>query len=427
LIVLLLNLLVTLGTTRSFFVTPIERFHHLSYTYRATNDKSDSICYHSAVKSQLLQPKKKVFVGLSGGVDSSVSAALLKAATPNNYEELFGHPTPDGFSGYDVTGVFIKVWQPDFVECSVGDDRRDAMRVALHLGVPFLLFDFAEEYKRLVADYMIEEYRAGRTPNPDVMCNKYVKFGAFLKKAREMGADYVATGHYAEVGHTDAGFALRRSKDENKDQTYFLWTLTQAQLAHTLFPVGCYTKPEVRELARRFGLPTAEKRESQGVCFIGKFDMQEFLEHYIPRKRGAVLGFDGAVVGEHDGAMFYTMGQRHGFHVDSQTAHSTPLYVIGKDLVGNTITVAPREVVAAPATDRGEEIVLKSVSWIAGIPPADGAYEARIRHRQKLQPCKLTMSPEARIIFDESQWGIAAGQSVVLYEGETCLGGGVIV
>lgn len=356
--------------------------------------------------------QRKVFVGLSGGVDSSVSAPLLQQ------------------QGFDVTGVFIKVWQPDFVECSAGDDRRDAMRVAAHLRIPFLTLDFAEEYKREVADYMIAEYRVGRTPNPDVMCNKYVKFGAFLKKALKMGADYVATGHYAQVGERNDAHQLLRSKDENKDQTYFLWTLGQDQLRHALFPVGGYTKPEVRELARKFGLATAEKRESQGVCFIGKFDMQEFLEHYIPREKGAVLDQRGRAVGEHDGAAFYTIGERRGFRVTSRTAHSTPLYVVEKNLMANTITVADQQTALTPDGGvRTREARLKDVNWIAGTAPADGRYHARIRHRQPLQSCMLRNFPtgEAAVTFEDPQWAIAPGQSLVLYDGQVCLGGGIII
>ncbi len=431
------------------------------------------------VSQEITQSRPKVFVGLSGGVDSSVSAALLtQARTPKDFKEICGFEAPHGFSGFDVTGVFIKVWQPDFVECSAGDDRRDAMRVAVHLGIPFLIFNFAEEYKREVADYMIAEYAAGRTPNPDVMCNRHIKFGAFLRKAREMGADFVATGHYARKekaeslpertsvraggklkveerngngesggGLHSASYSLLSGIDSNKDQTYFLWTLAQKQLQHVLFPVGKYTKPEVRALARQFDLPTAEKRESQGVCFIGKFDMHEFLAHYIPRKPGNVLSPAREIIGKHDGATFYTIGQRHGFEVAAQTAHSTPLYVVEKDVTSNTIVVADELTAHAPKGGvRGKEAYIREVNWISGARPEEGTYSARIRHRQPLQTCRLSYvgSPTshidgdshseagsdpaiARVIFDEPQWAIAPGQSLVLYDGETCLGGGVIM
>src|SRR3989344_872016 len=233
---------------------------------------------------------KKVFVAMSGGVDSSVAAALLKE------------------DGYEVTGVFMRVWQPDFLTCSRTDDREEAMRAAAHLGIPFLTFDFEKEYKEKVVDYMIAEYTAGRTPNPDVMCNKHIKFRMFLDKAREMGADMIATGHYVRLGRespkpkaqspnktqnpkyqTNSKFQLLKGIDVNKDQSYFLWTLTQEQLKYCLFPIGEYVKPKVREMARKYGLPNAERRDSQGVCFIGQFPMKEFLKNYIPSEKGAVF------------------------------------------------------------------------------------------------------------------------------------------
>ncbi len=212
--------------------------------------------------------KKKVFVGLSGGVDSSVSAALLQS------------------QGYDVFGVFIKVWQPDFYECTWKEDRLDAMRVCAKLNIPFYTLDLEKEYKKEVVDYMIEEYKNGRTPNPDVMCNKYIKFGGFFDWAMSQGADFVATGHYARLNKEHE---LVAGRDSNKDQSYFLWTLTKEQLSKTLFPVGDIEKTEVRKLAKKFGLPTAEKKDSQGLCFIGKVDMAEFLHHFIETKPGPVL------------------------------------------------------------------------------------------------------------------------------------------
>ncbi|OGZ16792.1 MAG: tRNA 2-thiouridine(34) synthase MnmA, partial [Candidatus Lloydbacteria bacterium RIFCSPLOWO2_12_FULL_51_9] len=257
---------------------------------------------------------KKVFVAMSGGVDSSVAAALLKE------------------DGYEVTGVFMRVWQPDFLTCSRTDDREEAMRAAAHLGIPFLTFDFEKEYKEKVVDYMIAEYTAGRTPNPDVMCNKHIKFRMFLDKAREMGADMIATGHYVRLGRespkpkaqspnktqnpksqTNSKFQLLKGIDVNKDQSYFLWTLTQEQLKYCLFPIGEYVKPKVREMARKYGLPNAERRDSQGVCFIGQFPMKEFLKNYIPEEKGGVLDTGGNIIGVHDGARLYTLGARHGF------------------------------------------------------------------------------------------------------------------
>ena len=243
-----------------------------------------------------MRKKKVVFVGMSGGVDSSVSAALLKKATPNNFKKLFGRPTPKGFRGYEVIGVFIRTWHPDFLLCNEEEERRDAMRVAAHLDIPFLTFDFADVYKKEVADCMIREYKKGRTPNPDVMCNKEVKFGAFLKKSLAMGADFVATGHYAQnenfspnskkllsrVSHSNLNAVnerniaydaestfsyLAKGVDSSKDQAYFLWTLNQKQLSKIIFPVGNLKKTEVRKLAKKFNLPVAEKKDSQGICF----------------------------------------------------------------------------------------------------------------------------------------------------------------
>jgi tRNA-specific 2-thiouridylase len=240
---------------------------------------------------------KKVFVGVSGGVDSSVALALLKN------------------EGYDVTGVFLKVWAPDFLPCDWREERRSAMRVCATLDVPFITLDCEVEYKKEVVDYMIREYSEGRVPNPDVFCNKYVKFGVFLKRALEMGADYVATGHYAQVVKNMDKFKLCESTDKEKDQSYFVYTLGQYELSHTLFPIGHMTKPEVRKLAHKFGLPTATKKDSQGLCFIGKIDMKEFLTHYIETKEGDVLNTKGEVIGFHDGAIFLTIGQRHGFTV----------------------------------------------------------------------------------------------------------------
>lgn len=344
---------------------------------------------------------------MSGGVDSSVSAALLKE------------------QGYDVTGVFLNVWQPDFVRCSKGDDRTEAMRAAAQIGIEFLTLDFEKEYKEGVVDYMVREYKAGRTPNPDVMCNRYVKFGAFLQKAREMGAEYIATGHYARVERETGTCRLLAGVDKNKDQSYFLWTLTQEQLSHTLFPVGGLRKTEVRELARKFGLPNAEREESQGLCFVGEFDMPEFLGHFIPKKKGDVLDERGEVIGEHEGAFYYTLGQRHGFTVTKKSPADGPRYVIAKDIGNNTLTVSFRDSETKMAP---REVVLEDAHFIAGEPPALGkTYAARIRYRQPLQPCRLEPRDGGWIIlFDEPQRAVTPGQSLVLYDGDEILGGGII-
>lgn len=360
--------------------------------------------------------KQKVFVGMSGGVDSSVSAALLKEA------------------GYDVTGVFLKVWQPDFLPCNWKEERLDAMRVAAALDIPFLTIDLEKEYKEEVVDYMINEYRIGRTPNPDVMCNKEIKFGAFLKKAIAMGADAVATGHYAQnvfnpAAGTNGLYELRESVDTEKDQTYFLWTLTQDQLSRVLFPVGHLPKAEVRKLAKKYGLPTAEKKDSQGLCFIGKVDMKEFLAHYIPKKPGKVIDEMGGVIGEHDGATFFTIGQRHGFTITEKTVADVPMYVSAKDVATNTITVSARgeqtSPLLAPST-----LTIGGMSWTGQAPKNGSECMARIRYRQPLERCVCAVRPDKsglyELRFATPQLAAAAGQSVVLYLDGVCLGGGII-
>jgi tRNA-specific 2-thiouridylase len=293
--------------------------------------------------------KKLIFVGLSGGVDSSVSAGILKE------------------QGHEVVGVFIKTWHPDFLPCTWREERRDAMRAAAALDIPFLTFDLEKTYKKEVADYMIREYKAGRTPNPDVMCNKSVKFGAFFKKAIEMGADAVATGHYAQVLNA-SNLHLGKGADPAKDQSYFLWTLTKEQLSKIIFPVGDLQKSEVRKLAKKFNLPTAEKKDSQGVCFLGALDMKDFLKHYIKEKAGKVLNEEGKVIGRHDGAVFFTLGERHGFEILKKGTNESRYYVIAKD---------------------------------------------------------STKNKTAKVLF-EKPIRASAGQSIVVYDGDICLGGGVI-
>ncbi len=347
---------------------------------------------------------KKVFVGMSGGVDSSVTAALLKK------------------EGYDVTGVFIKVWSPDWLPCTWKDERRDAMRVAAHLDIPFFTFDFENEYKKAVADYMIDEYKKGRTPNPDVMCNKEIKFGSFLKKALVMGADYIATGHYVQNIDT----TLIEGVDTNKDQSYFLWTIPQEVLKHILFPIGKYQKSEVGALASKYGLPTASKKDSQGICFIGKVEMKEFLQHYIESKPGNVLNEKGEIIGIHEGAVFYTIGQRHGYSLTKKSATDTPYYIVKKDIDTNTLTVSQKP----------EEDSLKTIKYVVlsdvtirgeNINPTK-KYSARIRYRQEKQFCTITKDENNNVVteFDIPQQGVSHGQSVVIYDGVVCCGGGII-
>lgn len=353
---------------------------------------------------------KKVFVGLSGGVDSSVSAALLQS------------------QGYEVHGVFIKVWQPDFYACTWKQDRLDAMRVCAKLKVPFYTLDLEKEYKKEVVDYMISEYKNGRTPNPDVMCNKYIKFGGFFDWAMKQGADLVATGHYAQVKFdkkTDKYFLIA-GDDKNKDQSYFLWTLTQKQLSKTLFPVGNIEKPQVRKLAKKFHLPTAEKKDSQGLCFIGKVDMAEFLKHFIKTKVGKVLNKNGEVIGEHSGAVLYTIGQRHGFVITESTSNNDRNFVVTKDIINNTITVSDKLIEGQNI----KQINLTNLNWTKGeIPNESKVYQARIRYRQLLSDCKISKNENGQclITFKNNQKSPAAGQSLVLYDKEVCLGGGIIL
>ena len=329
---------------------------------------------------------RRVFVGMSGGVDSSVSAALLKQA------------------GYDVTGVFIRVWQPDWIECNWREDRRDAMRVCAALDIPFITLDLEKEYKRDVIDFMIAEYKAGRTPNPDVMCNKYVKFGGFLDFALKNGADFIATGHYAR----NIDDRLIVSKDSNKDQTYFLWTLNQKQLSHVLFPVGHLEKPEVRKLAKKFKLPVADKKDSQGLCFIGKVDFKEFLATFTKLERGNVLNERKEVIGFHDGAQLFTIGERHGFTITKKTPDDAPYFIVSKDVKANTITVSSKD----PDGDLQsavKEVALGSVNWISGkAPDLTKKYMARARYRAPLKEIRLksllSQNVTANIRRDQVPW-----------------------
>jgi len=388
--------------------------------------------------------KKVVFVGLSGGVDSAVSAALLKK------------------DDYEVVGVFIKTWHPDFLQCNEEEERLDAMRVAAFLDIPFLTFDFADVYKKEVADYMIREYKAGRTPNPDVMCNKEVKFGAFLKKALSMGADFVATGHYAEKKEGGAFaqslgpslrsatpsqkhhlLSLQKGIDPSKDQSYFLWTLNQEQLKHILFPVGNLKKTEVRKLAKKFNLPVAEKKDSQGICFLGAVDLKEFLKHYIQTKKGKVVNEKGEEIGFHDGVVFHTLGERHGFTITKKTPTDGAYYVIGKYLKKNILIVSQNKKKIPHKSDIWEiptcltcgEVSLKNTNWISEVPKTDKNYTAQIRYHGEFFDCsvKILSKTKAEVIFPKLASGlfaktlVAAGQSCVVYDGVVCLGGGVVV
>lgn len=363
------------------------------------------------MSSTTVKNGKRVFVGLSGGVDSSVAAALLKK------------------EGYDVTGVFIKTWHPDFLPCTWKEERLDAMRVAARLDIPFLTFDFEKEYKKNVADYFINEYKKGKTPNPDVMCNKEIKFGAFLKKARAMGAHFIATGHYARkerIMNHESGITggLLKGVDVSKDQSYFLWALSQEQLSRCLFPIGKYKKEVVRKLAKKFGLPTAQKKDSQGICFLGKTDMKEFLAHYMTPRTGSVVNEVGDVIGTHQGALFYTLGERHGFTITAHDDHSKPYYIVKKDLKNNTIMVSHVIPNKGP-TFVQKEIDLENVNWISGIAPDESKqYTAQIRYHGEFLPCQIKESGK-KVIFEKPCLA-ASGQSIVVYDGDVCLGGGIV-
>lgn len=344
-----------------------------------------------------------VFVGLSGGVDSSVAAARLVD------------------QGYRVVGVFIKVWEPEFLKCDAEKDRLDAMRVAAHLGIPFLTLDASAEYKNEVGDYFVSEYLKGRTPNPDVMCNRHVKFGAFWRFAAAHGADFIATGHYARVVKTKT-YELLRGKDRSKDQSYFLWTLTQDDLSHALFPVGDSTKDEIRVEAAKRGLPTATKKDSQGICFLGHVHIKEFLGHFAVIKEGQVLDVRGQEIGQHEGALIYTLGQRHGFTVFGEEGR-VPHFVVEKDVERNTVTVD----VNPPLLIQGNDIRLKQVNLIDNdLLPGD--VEVQIRYRQSPFRARITSREPDTFLVSPLQdiERPASGQSVVFYLGDKCLGGGVV-
>ena len=347
----------------------------------------------------------RVYVGMSGGVDSSLTAALLVE------------------QGYDVTGVYMKNWSKDLpgMKCPWAEDLADAKRVAVQLGIDFKVFDFESEYKQQVVDYMIEEYRAGRTPNPDVMCNQEVKFKLFLDAALADGADMIATGHYAQVirDPSDDSAYLTLAKDTDKDQTYFLYRITEEALKKTLFPLGEYTKPEVREMAKKRNLWTATKKESMGVCFVGSVGMREFLSEYIETRPGDIIDkTTGQVLGRHDGAIFYTIGQRHGLELGG----GLPYYVVGKDMQKNEVYVSTN--LNDEAMWR-KDISLGAVHWIS--EPIAGDCLVRVRHRAPLVAARVEfVDGETTVHLAEPQRAITAGQSIVIYRDKECLGGGII-
>ena len=346
-------------------------------------------------------PKKpKVFVMMSGGVDSSVAAFLLKKSNK-----------------YEVLGVFIKGYNVDGCQ---ERDAEDARRAAKFLRIPFYAVDLEKDYKKLVVDYMISGYKKGITPNPDVMCNKEIKFGLFLKKALELGADFVATGHYVKLKTKNGACYLYQAKDKNKDQSYFLWTMTQKQLKHCLFPIGDYLKPEVRKIAKRAGLPTAERKESQGICFLGQVSIKDFLKQFLPAKKGDILTVEGEKIGEHDGVWFYTIGQRHGLGIGG-ARH--PYYVAAKNIKKNILIAAE----GGQKELYKKEVNLEKVNLIS-LKITKGVL-ARVRYRQPLFGAEFlnTNKNKFKLIFKKPQKFVASGQSAVIYgKGGEILGGGII-
>lgn len=338
-----------------------------------------------------------VYVGMSGGVDSSLAAALLVE------------------QGYKVTGVYMKNWSQDLpgLKCPWADDLADAKRVAVQLGIDFKVFDFEQQYRDKVVQYMISEYQLGRTPNPDIMCNQEVKFKLFLETSLEDGADLIATGHYARVIQGK----LLKAKDGTKDQTYFLYRVTADALIKTLFPLGDYTKQEVREMAKARGLYTASKKESMGVCFVGQVGMRDFLAQYVTTKPGDIIDkSSGQKIGRHDGAIFYTIGQRHGLEVGG----GLPYYVVGKNMNNNEVYVSQN--MNDEAMWR-TEIDLQGIHWINGAPVGSDNLHVRLRHRGKLLSARLDGT---KLILREQERAVAPGQSAVIYAGDECLGGGIV-
>jgi tRNA-specific 2-thiouridylase len=343
---------------------------------------------------------KRVIVGMSGGVDSSVAALLLKQ------------------QGYEVSGLFMKNWEDDDTSeyCAAREDLVDAVAVAEKIGIEIDVINFSAEYKERVFTNFLHEYQAGRTPNPDVLCNAEIKFRAFLDHAVGLGADWIATGHYAQVRDADGLHQLLKAEDGTKDQSYFLYRLDQAQLARTLFPLGKLYKRDVREIARRAGLAVHDKKDSTGICFIGERPFREFLNRYLPDNPGDIRTPEGKLLGRHHGLMFYTIGQRQGLGIGgSRDGAGEPWYVAAKDMRNNRLIA--------------DRLTALDLSWVSGISPhCNWVYTAKTRYRQKDAACTLVAAGAERCVieFAEPQWAVTPGQSVVLYESQVCLGGGII-
>jgi len=356
----------------------------------------------------LKEPKDtRVVVGMSGGVDSSVAALLLKQ------------------QGYDVIGIFMKNWDDtdEFGVCTATEDYEDVIRVCNQIGIPYYAVNFEKQYWDKVFTYFLDEYKAGRTPNPDVMCNKEIKFKAFLEHAMNLGADYLATGHYARVEYRDGEYKMLRGIDENKDQTYFLNQLTQEQLSKVMFPIGDIEKARVREIAKEAELATATKKDSTGICFIGERNFKTFLSQYLPAQPGNMETFDGKVVGKHDGLMYYTIGQRHGLGIGGA---GEPWFAIGKDLKRNVLYVGQsfhNEKLYSTS------ITAVNVSWVSDRDKST-SFEctAKFRYRQADNQVRVELldDQKVRVVFKEPIRAVTPGQAVVFYNGDECLGGGTI-
>lgn len=354
-----------------------------------------------------LPHETRVVIGMSGGVDSSVAAMLLKK------------------QGYDVIGIFMKNWDDTDENgvCTATEDYNDVIEVCNQIGIPYYAVNFEKQYWEKVFTYFLDEYRAGRTPNPDVMCNKEIKFKAFLEHAMALGADYVATGHYARVAYIDGEYKMLRGVDDNKDQTYFLNQLGQDQLSKTLFPLGELKKPQIREMAKEAGLATAAKKDSTGICFIGERNFKDFLSNYLPAQPGQMQTLSGEVKGKHDGLMYYTIGQRHGLGIGG---NGDPWFAVGKNLKENILYVEQgfhNELLY------GDEVFATNVSWVSDKPKEkEFACTAKFRYRQADNGVKVQIVDEntIRILCDEPIRAITPGQAVVFYDGDECLGGATI-
>ncbi|MBC1473642.1 tRNA 2-thiouridine(34) synthase MnmA [Listeria grandensis] len=351
--------------------------------------------------------KTRVVVGMSGGVDSSVTAYLLKE------------------QGYDVIGIFMKNWDDtdEFGMCTATEDYEDVIRVANQIGIPYYAVNFEKEYWDKVFTYFLEEYKLGRTPNPDVMCNKEIKFKAFLEHAESLGADFVATGHYARVETIDNEVKMLRGVDRNKDQTYFLNQLSQAQIAKVMFPLGGMEKPEVRRIAEEAELATAGKKDSTGICFIGERNFKQFLSEYLPAQPGEMKTLGGKVMGKHDGLMYHTIGQRHGLGIGGD---GDPWFVVGKDLANNVLFV---EQGFHHDSLYSDSLVATDMSFVSD-RPVEAVFHCTAKFRYRQEDVGVTVhlleGNKANVIFDEPARAVTPGQALVLYDGDICLGGGTI-